>query len=433
MKSDDILNIATKRGFFFPSGEIYGAKAGFWTYGHLGTLMKHKFENLWRNYFLKLDDNYFEIEDVNILSEDVFKNSGHLKHFSDPIEDEKGNIKQFNMMLGVKVGVTGDETMYLRPETAQSPYIAFKREFMALREKLPLGLAIIGKAFRNEINPRQGFFRLREFTQAELQIFFEEEKFEVNFNEIKDYKLRIMSKEVKCSTLRLPKFYIYHLAKIQKFYLDVLKISKEKFRFRELNEKEKAFYNKIHYDVELKIDSLDGWKEIGGLHYRGDYDIKNHKVLINYDGKNIYPHVLELSFGVDRNIWGLMDIFYRKEKERELFLFNRNIAPVEVAVFPLVNKDKIPEKAEEIYNLIKKDFSVFYDSKGSIGKMYRRMDEIGCVAMLTVDHDSLKNNDITLRDRDSMKQIRVKIEDLKEVLNKFLEGIELKKLGKLIN
>jgi len=433
MKSDDILNIATKRGFFFPSGEIYGAKAGFWTYGHLGTLMKHKFENLWRNYFLKLDDNYFEIEDVNILSEDVFKNSGHLKHFSDPIEDEKGNIKQFNMMLGVKVGVTGDETMYLRPETAQSPYIAFKREFMALREKLPLGLAIIGKAFRNEINPRQGFFRLREFTQAELQIFFEEEKFEVNFNEIKDYKLRIMSKEVKCSTLRLPKFYIYHLAKIQKFYLDVLKISKEKFRFRELNEKEKAFYNKIHYDVELKIDSLDGWKEMGGLHYRGDYDIKNHKVLINYNGKNIYPHVLELSFGVDRNIWGLMDIFYRKEKERELFLFNRNIAPVEVAVFPLVNKDKIPEKAEEIYNLIKKDFSVFYDSKGSIGKMYRRMDEIGCVAMLTVDHDSLKNNDITLRDRDSMKQIRVKIEDLKEVLNKFLEGIELKKLGKLIN
>ena len=115
------------------------------------------------------------------------------------------------------------------------------------------------------------------------------------------------------------------------------------------------------------------------------------------------------------------------------FLFNRNIAPVEVAVFPLVNKDKIPEKAEEIYNLIKKDFSVFYDSKGSIGKMYRRMDEIGCVAMLTVDHDSLKNNDITLRNRDSMKQIRVKIEDLKEVLNKFLEGIELKKLGKLIN
>ena len=433
MKSDDILNIATKRGFFFPSGEIYGAKAGFWTYGHLGTIIKHKFENLWRNYFLKLDDNYFEIDDVNILSEDVFKNSGHLKHFSDPLEDEKGNVKQFNMMLEVKVGVTGDERMYLRPETAQSPYISFKREFMALREKLPMGLAIIGKAFRNEINPRQGFFRLREFTQAELQIFFKKDEFDVNFDEVKDYKLRVMDKDVKCSSLKIPKFYIYHLVKIQQFYLDVLKISKEKFRFRELDKDERAFYNKIHYDIELNMDSLGGFKEVGGLHYRTDYDTKNHKVLINYNGKNIYPHVLELSFGVDRNIWALMDIFYRKEKERELFLFNRNIAPVEVAVFPLVNKDKIPEKAEEVYELIKKDFNVFYDSKGSIGKMYRRMDEIGCIAMITVDHDSLKDNDVTLRDRDSMKQIRVKVSDLKEKLSKFLDGVELNKLGKLIN
>ena len=433
MKSDDILNIATKRGFFFPSGEIYGAKAGFWTYGHLGALMKHKFENLWKNYFLKLSDNYFEIEDVNILSEEVFKSSGHLKHFTDPLEDEKGNVKQFNMMLGVKIGVTGDEMMYLRPETAQSPYIAFKREFMALREKLPLGLAIIGKAFRNEINPRQGFFRLREFTQAELQIFFEEGNFDVDFNEVKNYKLKILNKEIKCSELKLPKFYSYHLAKIQQFYLDILKIPKDKFRFRELNEKERAFYNKIHYDIELDIESFGGWKEIGGLHYRGDYDLKNHKVSINYNGKNIYPHILELSFGVDRNIWGLMYIFYKKEKERELFLFDRKIAPIEVAVFPLVNKDKLPEKAREVYELIKDEFSTFYDNSGSIGKMYRRMDEIGCLAMLTIDHDSLKKNDITLRDRSSMKQIRLKIKDLKEILNKFLNGVELKKLGKLIN
>jgi len=433
MKSENILNIATKRGFFFPSGEIYGAKAGFWTYGHLGTLMKHKFENLWRDYFLNMDDNYFEIEDVNILGEDVFKSSGHLKHFSDPLEDEKGNVKQFNMMLEVKVGVTGDETMYLRPETAQNAYTSFKREFMALRGKLPMGLAIIGKAFRNEINPRQGFFRLREFTQAELQIFFKENNFEVNFNEVKNYKVRIMNKDIKCSELNLPKFYSYHLAKIQQFYLDVLKIPKEKFRFRELDEKERAFYNRIHFDIELNVESLNGFVECGGLHYRGDYDLKNHKISVNYDGKNIYPYVLELSFGVDRNILALMDIFYKKEKERELFLFNRNITPVEVAVFPLVNKDNIPKKAEEIYELIKSDFSAFYDCKGSIGKMYRRMDEIGCVAMLTIDHDSLKNNDITLRDRNSMKQIRVKIKDLKETLNKFLDGVELKKLSKLIN
>ena len=128
-----------------------------------------------------------------------------------------------------------------------------------------------------------------------------------------------------------------------------------------------------------------------------------------------------------------MDIFYKKEKERELFLFDRKIAPIEVAVFPLVNKDKLPEKAREVYELIKDEFSTFYDNSGSIGKMYRRMDEIGCLAMLTIDHDSLKKNDITLRDRSSMKQIRLKIKDLKEILNKFLNGVELKKLGKLIN
>lgn len=431
MKSDEILNVATKRGFFFPSGEIHGAKAGFWTYGHLGTSMKRKFEDLWRDYFLKLSDNYFEIDDVNILSEKVFKRSGHLKHFTDPLE-EKGKVKQFNMMIDVSVGVMGDEKMYLRPETAQSPYLAFKREFMALRERLPLGLAIIGKAFRNEINPRQVFFRLREFTQAELQVFFDGKNLDVNFNEIKNYKLRVMNKNIKCSTLKLPKFYVYHLAKIQQFYLEVLKIPIDKFRFRELKNKEKAFYNKIHYDIELKMDSLGGFKEIGGLHYRTDYDTKNHGIRVSYSGKKIYPHVLELSFGVDRNVWALMDIFYKKEKKRSLFLFNRNIAPVEVAVFPLVNKDKIPEKAKEVYDMIKNDFNAFYDSKGSIGKMYRRMDEIGCTAMLTIDHDSLKNKDVTLRDRDSMKQIRIKIKDLKEVLEKFLEGVELKKLGKII-
>jgi len=271
-KTDKIMNIATKRGFFFPSGEIYNSKAGFWTYGHLGTLFKHNFENLWRNYFLNLNENYYEIEDVNILSKDVFKSSGHLEHFSDPlteckkchfrfradelIEDgeidlnvqglkeielektikdnklkcprcggELDKVKFFNMMFDLKVGATGEEIMYLRPETAQSPFIAFKREFFALREKLPLGLAVIGKAFRNEISPRQGFFRLREFTQAELQIFFNPENLNEceNWNEVKNYKLRLLLsnkkniEEISCDDLnkklKLEKFYVYHMAK----------------------------------------------------------------------------------------------------------------------------------------------------------------------------------------------------------------------------
>ncbi|MBU2634273.1 MAG: glycine--tRNA ligase [Nanoarchaeota archaeon] len=478
-KGEDILNIATKRGFFFPSGEIYKEVAGFWTYGHLGTLMKRKFEDLWRDYFLKLNENFFEIEDVNILSKDVFKNSGHLDHFTDPlteckkchfrfradelIEDEMDmnvgglkekeldniivknklkcpkcggeldKIKFFNMMFDLRVGATGKDVMYLRPETAQSPYISFKREFLALREKLPLGLAVVGKAFRNEISPRQGFFRLREFTQAELQIFFDPDDFKVNLKEVKNYKLKIMNKEVKVSDLKVDDFYKYYLAKVQKFYLDVLKIPKDKFRFRELKEGEKAFYNRIHYDVELNIDTLKGWKEFAGVHYRGDYDLKNHKVVVNVNGKKIIPNVLELSFGVDRHIWGLLDIFYKKEKERELFKLNRNVAPIEVAIFPLVNKDKLPEKAIEVYALLKEDFNCFYDSKGSIGKMYRRMDEVGCSCMITVDHQILKDNTVTLRDRDSMKQIRVKVSKLKDVVGKFLDGEKLNKLGKLIN
>lgn len=500
-KTDKIMNIATKRGFFFPSGEIYNTKAGFWTYGHLGTLLKHKFEGMWRNYFLSLNENYYEIEDVNIMAKEVFKSSGHLEHFSDPlteckschfrfradelIEDETGlnvqglkendldkiikekklkcpkcgseldKVKFFNMMFDLKVGATGEEIMYLRPETAQSPYIAFKREFFALRERLPLGLAVIGKAFRNEISPRQGFFRLREFTQAELQIFFDPEKINEcdSWNEIKNYKLKLLLNEKKniqeisceeCNkNLKLPKLYVYHLAKIQQFYSDVLKIPEEKFRFRELNEKERAFYNKIHFDIELNLETLSGFKEVGGLHYRGEHDLSGHQkgskekleVSITEDGKTkkLIPNVLELSFGVDRNIWALLDLFYHEDKERQMFKLPFSLVPIEAAVFPLVDKDKLPEKAQEIYSSLKKEFKVLYDNKGSIGKMYRRVDEIGVPAMITIDHETLKKKTVTLRERDTMKQIRVKIKDLNKIVREFLNEKPLNKLGKLID
>jgi glycyl-tRNA synthetase len=496
-KQDKIMSIATKRGFFFPSGEIYNSKSGFWTYGHLGTILKHKFENIWRTYFLNLDENYYEIEDTNILAKEVFKSSGHLEHFSDPlteckkchfrfradelIEDETGlkvdglkdyeldklikenrlkcprcgseldKVKFFNMMFDLKVGSTGEDIMYLRPETAQSPYISFKREFLAVRERLPLGLAVIGKAFRNEISPRQGFFRLREFTQAELQIFFDPEKINEykNWNEVKNYKLRVFLNEKKkieefscehCNRiLRLPKFYVYHLAKIQQFYLNVLKIKKEKFRFRELSEKERAFYNKLHFDIELELETLKGFKEIGGLHYRSSHDLTRHqegsgeKLEVNINGKKFIPHVLELSFGVDRNIWALLDLFYDEDKERQMFKLPFNLVPIEVAVFPLVDKDKLPEKALEVYTLLKDDFGVLFDNKGSIGRMYRRVDEIGVPAMITIDYQTLKNKTVTLRERDTMKQIRVKIKDLNKVVKEFLNEKPLNKLGKIIN
>ncbi len=486
-KTEKILDIATKRGFFYPSAEIYGSKSGFWTFGHLGTRIKHKWQDLWKDFFLGLSNNYFEIEDCNVLPKKVFMGSGHLEHFNDPltecekchlrfradelieealdinaegldeeamtklIEDNKLlcpkcqskllPVKMFNMMFDLKVGATGDEIMYLRPETAQAPFLAFKRQFNALRKKLPLGLAVIGRAYRNEISPRQGFFRLREFSQAELQIFFNPENIDKAdcWDEVKDYKLRLFRvadrksgkvKELTCneanSKFKIPKFYVYHLAKVQQFYLNCLSLDKERFRLRELDEKERAFYNKVHFDVELNLDTLQGFKEVGGVHYRTDHDLGGHqlaskeKLEVFVDDKRFVPHVLELSFGVDRNVWALLDIFYDEDKERSFFRFPQIVSPIDVAVFPLVKKDNLPEKAKELFNGLRKHFKTFYDESGSVGKRYRRQDEIGTVYCVTVDHDTLDKGTVTIRDRDSMAQVKVDAEELVNVLNKLI-------------
>jgi len=498
-KSEKIMDIATKRGFIYPSSEIYGSKAGFWTYGSLGTRIRHKWENEWKQYFLSLNNNFYEIDDCVLMPRKVFESSGHLKNFNDPmtecekchtrfradqlIEDElkkdsaglkeeeltnlikehklkcascKGQlmpVKYFNMMFEVKVGVTGDDVMSLRPESAQSPYLAFKREFEATRRKLPLGLAVLGRVYRNEISPRQGFFRLREFLQAELQIFFDPEKINEheNWEEIKNYQVSIYSdkklKKISCKEinekLKVPKFYAYHMAKIQKFYLEILKIPESLFRFRELGPEERAFYNKIHFDMELNLETLGGFKEVGGLHYRTDHDLGGHQkgsgekleVAIDEEGKlkKFIPHVLELSFGIDRNLWALLDTNYQEEKERTLFTFPANLTPMDAAVFPLINKDGIPERAQEIFSeLIKEGFTVFYDSSGSVGRRYRRQDEVGTTVCLTIDYDSLKNKDLTLRDLKTMKQIRVKRAELKDILSKIKKGAPVSQFGEYL-
>ncbi len=493
-KIDEINKIASRRGFFFQTAEIYGGKAGFFTYGHLGKKMKNKFESLWRKHFLKLEDNFVEIQSNNILPEPVFKASGHLENFNDPMTEckqchfrfradqfleDKGienaealsiekmtilikeknmkcprcggklsEVKQFNMMFPVNIGFQGEKG-YLSPETAQASYLAFKQEFEATRRKLPLGIAIIDKAYRNEISPRQMFFRLREFTQAELQIFFDSDKINEHpkWQEVKKKKLRLKLigkevEEINCEEanikLNLPKFYLYYASKIQEFYLEVLKIPKEKFRFRELSEKERAFYNKIHFDIELNLDTLGGFKEVAGLHYRTDHDLKGHSEIsgknleIFYEGKRILPHVLELSFGVDRNIWALLDIFYDVGKEGSMFKFPPKIAPFEIAILPLVNKAGMDKLAKEVYSSLKEDFDCFYDDSGSIGRRYARQDEIGTPFCITIDGESLKKKDVTIRRRDDQKQIRVKINDLKEILKGLLDGLEFEKAGKLV-
>ncbi|MBI4170785.1 MAG: glycine--tRNA ligase [Candidatus Aenigmarchaeota archaeon] len=490
-KTAKIEEIARRRGFFWMGSEIYNGLSGFYDYGHLGTLMKRKWENTWRDYFLGLDDNFFEIEPTDIMHEKVFIGSGHVKCFVDPVVKCKkcGNIeradhiledilkenfeglnpealselmkkhkikcekckglleevKTFNMLFPLDIGVEKPQKAYLRGETAQGVYVNFARAFEQLRKHLPMGLAIVGKAFRNEISPRNLLIRMRELTQAELQIFFDPDKINQhpNFKEVEDYKLRLFIAEnrkneniieVSCKELKgkLPEFYIYHMAVVQKFYLDVLKIPKEFFRFRELSQEEKAFYNKYHWDVELKLSI--GWKEVGGVHYRTDHDLSGHQKIskndmsVNIDGKKILPHVLELSLGVDRNIFALLDLFYEEEgkEKRIVFRFPRHLAPCDCAVFPLVSKQGLPEKAEEVKKLLQSvKFSVFYDASGSIGRRYRRVDEIGIPAAVTIDHQTFEDGTVTVRDRDSMKQERVAINKLPEFLAEFLRGREL--------
>ena len=293
----------------------------------------------------------------------------------------------------------------------------------------------------------RGLIRQREFTQAELQIFFDPEKIGVHerFEQISDYKLSLFTladkpsntiTEITCkdavSKLKLPQFYVYHLAKIQKFYLDVLKLPRDVFRFRELSEEERAFYNKIHWDIELFLESLGGFKEVGGLHMRGSHDLSGHGKQSGHDmhvtigDRRFIPNVLEISMGVDRNVYAILDIFYYDEKneneDRILLKIPALLAPFSIALFPLVNKDNIPIKSLEIKKLLKeKGFDIFYDDSGSIGRRYRRMDEIGTPFCVTVDHESLVNEDVTIRYRDSMVQTRVKISELPETLKRMIE------------
>ncbi len=474
-----LMDVALRRGFFYPSSEIYGGSAGFYDFGHLGVLLKRKFENVWRNYFLGLDQNFVEIEPCTIMPEAVFEGSGHLKSFNDPLTEcischrrhkadllleEQGveaeglsaeamtealkenavtcprcggalsEVRWFNMMFELQLGAAeGGEKAYLRPETAQGCYVSFRRMYEVMRNQIPLGLAIIGRAYRNEISPRQGFYRLRELNQAELQIFFDPDDLDEHpsYDAVKDQIMQVYSvkdrekektREIPLKEVDVPKFYGYYMAKVQDFYLNVLEVPPELFRFRELSEEEKAFYNKIHWDMEIFTESLGGFKEAGGIHYRTDHDLSGHqrgsgkKMEINVQGKKFVPHVLELSFGVDRNILMLLDLAYTEEEERVVLKFPNVVAPYTVAVFPLVKKDGLMKISHEIYSELKKEFDTFFDEKGSIGKRYRRQDEIGTPFCVTVDYDTLEDGTVTVRDRDTMEQVRVSKEKLKDTI-----------------
>ena len=329
------------------------------------------------------------------------------------------------MMFRVGIGPAGEEA-YLRPETCQSIFVDFPILFKTQRAKLPIGMAQVGRSFRNEIAPRQGLLRLRELNQAEAEVFFNPKK--VNSPKFEWAKKEVLSfrmaggEDSQLSVAEaieagvVPNALIGHyLALVTRFY-EAAGVPRSSQRLRVLSDEDKAFYSKAAYDLEVKIAT--GWLELVACNYRGDYDLGGHQRVSGTDftvedgGEKVLPHVFELSLGVDRSTYVVMELSMKGEGDRRTMALRPYLAPVQACVFPLMNRDGLQEKAQSIAADLRESFDVFYDESGSIGRRYARADEVGVPVCFTVDYDSLKDEAVTLRDRDTRQQERVPIAEL---------------------
>ncbi len=573
-----INEIARRRGFFWPSFEIYGGVSGFLTYGPLGSLLKRKIEATFREAFLK-PLKMLEIESSIITPAKVFEASGHVKSFKEPMvecskckrkfradhllknqaemsdsETEKLTLKQvseefrrhsihcpeckgefgqpqhFMTMFVTRIGPYSDAVGYGRPEAAQSIFVEFRRLFEVARERLPLGLVQIGHALRNEISPRQGPIRLREFTIADIEFFFDPENPKCPLlKEFEDETLRLIPGALKHQGVKKPlevgvkkalregyieTEWLAYFMVLAKRFLNSLGVPDEKQRFIEKLSWERAHYSSQGYDQEVLLDRL-GWTEVSGHNYRADYDLKQHmkyskvdlQVFKEYDkprsvdhlsikpilsnigptfkkdanrvieliasvdaqrfaqeiekkgyfladdlkilpkhvqvirrkveekGRKFIPHVVEPSFGIDRLVYVALEFAYRRKEDRTLLKFPREVAPIQVAVFPLVTKGGLKKRAQELQmKLSREGFEVFHDESGSIGRRYARADEAGIPLCITVDKLTLTDNTATVRDRNTWRQIRVRVEKLVRNLNEYFNHkIEFEDLGKIDN
>ena len=464
--------MAQQRGFFFKSAPSYpNAPAGFLDYGPLGVALKGRIIELWRRMIVKRD-GMMEIDGAQILPRAVLEASGHLSSFTDPfvrcskcgsvyrpdklLEEKTGKgvpeklsdaeydsllakagvkcskcgsnlsgTTRFNMMFRVGIGPAGEEA-YLRPETCQSIFVDFPLLFKTQRAKLPVGIAQVGRSFRNEIAPRQGLLRLRELNQAEVEVFFnpkrtDSPRFEWAKKEVLSFRMpdgkdSQMSVEEGIAAGVIPNAIIGHyLALVTRFY-EAAGVPRTSQRLRVLSDEDKAFYSSAAYDLEVKIAT--GWLELVACNYRGDYDLGGHGKASGTDftvedgGEKVLPRVFELSLGVDRSTYVVMELSLGGEGERRTLALKPYLAPVQACVFPLVNRDGLQEKAQRIAADLREGFDVFYDEAGSIGRRYARADESGVPVCITVDYDSLKDETVTLRDRDTRQQQRVPIAEL---------------------
>jgi len=428
---ENIISLAKRRGFIFQGSEIYGGLAGTWDYGPFGVALKQNIKNIWWKRFVTDRTDMYGMDAAILMNQTAWKASGHVSGFSDPliectkckrrfradqIEDiskcpecgsKLGESRQFNMMFKTNVGAieNEDSVSYLRPETAQGMFVNFKNILDTFHPKLPFGMAQIGKAFRNEIAPRDFIFRTREFEQMEIEYFVEPENWEKVFDEF--------------------------VTEMHAFIKDV-GITKEKVSENEIAKDALAHYSKRTIDFEF--DYPFGRKELYGLAYRTDFDLKAHsemsKVDLSYFDEEkktrFIPHVIEPSLGVDRTVLAILSSAYTEDElggEKRAYLkLNPAVAPVKIAVFPLLkNKEVLTAKAEEIFKSLKSEFSaVMYDEAGSIGKRYRKQDEIGTPYCVTVDFDTLEKGIATVRDRDTGEQEKVEVDKLIGYLSKKL-------------
>ncbi len=385
---EKLVSLCKRRGFIYPGSEIYGGLAGTWDYGPLGTEMLYNIKEFWWKKFVSSRDDMYGIASSIMMPEAVWAASGHLENFTDPLEGKK-----FNTMFKSKAGALKGETatVYLRPELAQGMFVNFKNIIDSYHPKFPFGIAQIGRCFRNEISPRDFLFRVREFDLMEFEFFIREKDWENYF----EYWRKEMWNWIKEAG-----------------------IDEKKVHELEVSKSELAHYSKRTIDFEY--DFPFGRKELYGLAYRTDHDLKNHK-LDYYDEETkerFIPHVIEPTFGAGRTLLSLLDSAYTEDElggeKRVLLKLKPAIAPVKAAVFPLLkNKPDLVKKAREVYELVKKDIQpVIFDDNGNIGKRYRRQDEIGTPWCITIDFDTLENDTVTIRDRDSGKQERLDIKKI---------------------
>lgn len=430
MKEDllqKITALCKRRGIIYPNSEIYGGIAGFYDYGPVGVEMKNNLKRYWWKYMVDKRENVVGIDGTIITHPKVWEASGHLSGFSDVVveckkchqrfrpEDINGKCpncggteftdsREYNLLFKTEVGVLEGEKIdaYLRGEACQDIYLDFKNVVDSTRQQIPFGIAQIGKAFRNEVTPNKFTFRTREFEQWDMQFFVH--------------------------PTEMDKWFEYWKEERMKFYKGLYR-KHDNLRFYEHPKDKLVFYAKRAFDIEYMTPW--GWAENEGIHWRGDYDLTQHS---KFSGKDLsytdpktnekyIPHIVETSGGVDRTFLFLLLDSYEEEdlgdgNTRVVLKINKDIAAYKAAVFPLVsNKEDIVDKARDIFNLLSENNKIVWDDRGNIGKRYRYQDEIGTPYCITVDYETLENDTVTVRDRDSMKQERVKIEDLNSAIN----------------